>query len=190
MSIAEKYEWLKQKCKESFGDAVKSIFKNIFTYLILMIVGILGFALLLVRQFLDHTFEVSVMQILIILAVFFVIVVVVHWTIYRLRQRVTLSGYCSDVIFEIVWEWDSVLYQEVGDISPIPICPSCAYQLRYYSHPVYKNCVKMECDYCHWTIDLQGGWNSIKVDLIKIIEQRIRSDDWKNAQKRLKKLKK
>jgi hypothetical protein len=179
-----------QKCKESFGDAVKTIIKNIFISLIFLIASILVVALLLVRQSLDHTFEVSVMQILIILAVFFIIVVVVHWAIYWLRQRVTLSGYCRDVIYEIVWEWDSVYYNELDDIRPTPICPSCAYEVSHTIHPKYFDTVMMTCESCHWTTNLHGDWDSIKFEIIKVIEQRIRNNDWKTAQKRLKALKK
>ena len=186
MSIIQILKWLKQKCKESFGDAVK----NFFTRLIFLIVSILGVALLLVRKSLDHTFEVSVMQILIILAVFFIIVVVVHCAIYRLRQQVTLSGYCRDVIYDVVWEWDSVPLDTFGDIRPTPICPSCAYEVCHSQHPKYSNKVMMTCESCYWTTDLQGDWDSIKFDIIKVIEQRIRNNDWKTAQKRLKALKK
>jgi len=184
------FEWLMQKCKESFGDALKTIFKHIFISLIISIASILFVALLLVRKSLDHTFEVSVMQILIILAVFFIIIVFVHWAIYRLRQRVTLSGYCRDVIYDVVWEWDSVRLDTIGDIRPTPICPSCAYELCHFTHPKYSDYEMMTCESCHWTTDLQGKWDSIKFDIIKVIEQRIRNNDWKAAQKRLKALKK
>ena len=190
MAIVKKIEWLMQKCKEGFGDAVKTVFKNFFTWLILVPVGIFAFFLIFVRQSLDHTFEVSVMQILIILAVFLIIIVVVHWAIYRLRKRVTLSGYCRDVIYDVVWEWDSVQLDTSGDIRPNPICPSCAYEVCHSSHPKYSNYVMMTCESCHWTTDLQGDWDSIKSDIIRVIEQRIRNNDWKTAQKRLKALKK
>ena len=184
------FEWLMQKCKESFGDAVKTIIKNIFISLIFLIASIFVVALLLVRHSLDHTFTVSVMQILIILAFFFIIIVVVHWAIYRLRQRVTISGYCRDVIYDVVWEWDSVPFDTFGDISPTPICPSCAYELSHSTHPKLSDTVMMTCESCHWTTNLQGNWDSIKFDIIKVIEQRIRNNDWKTAQKRLKALKK
>jgi hypothetical protein len=154
------YQMAHVKCKEGFDDAIKTIFKNIFIWLIFLIVGILGAALLLVRQSLDNTLEVSVMQISIFLAVFFVIVVVVHWAIYRLRQRMTLSDYCSDVIYDIVWEWDIVPSDTSGDISLTPICPSCAYELYHSRHPKYIDTVLMTCESCHWTTDMQGDWDS------------------------------
>lgn len=179
-----------QKCKEGFDDAVKAVFKNIFISLIFLIVGILGAALLLVRQSLDHTFDVSVMQILIIFAVLFIIVVVVHWAIYWLRQRMTLSDYCRDVIYDVVWEWEIVPSNTSGDICLTPICPSCAYELCHSRHPKYIDTVMMTCESCHWTTDMQGEWNSIKSDIIRVIEQRTRNKDWKNFRKRLKALKK
>ncbi|MGB2806649.1 MAG: hypothetical protein WBC22_02830 [Sedimentisphaerales bacterium] len=188
--MSETFGLLKQKCKEGFGDAVKSIFKNIFLSLIVLIASSLGFVLLLVRQHLGLTFEVSVLQILIILAVFIVIVLAVHWAIYRLRQRGTVSDYCSDVIYDVVWEWDSVLFQNVGKIELTPICPCCDYQLHYHDHPLHRDCTLMECEDCHWTTELQNDGNPIKPVIIKTIEQRIRSGDWMNAQKRLKELKK
>lgn len=190
MTMSETFGLLKQKCKEGFGDAVKSIFKNIFLSLIVLIASSLGFVLLLVRQHLGLTFEVSVLQILIILAVFIVIVLAVHWAIYRLRQRGTVSDYCSDVIYDVVWEWDSVLFQNVGKIELTPICPCCDYQLHYHDHPLHRDCTLMECEDCHWTTELQNDGNPIKPVIIKTIEQRIRSGDWMNAQKRLKELKK
>jgi NADH:ubiquinone oxidoreductase subunit K len=190
MTMSETFGLLKQKCKEGFGDAVKSIFKNIFLSLIVLIASSLGFVLLLVRQHLGLTFEVSVLQILIILAVFIVIGLAVHWAIYRLRQRGTVSDYCSDVIYDVVWEWDSVLFQNVGKIELTPICPCCDYQLHYHDHPLHRDCTLMECEDCHWTTELQNDGNPIKPVIIKTIEQRIRSGDWMNAQKRLKELKK
>ncbi len=191
MSMVQIFEWLMQKCKESFGDAVKTFFKNIFIRFILGIFSVLIFAFLFVRQYLYHTFEVSVMQILIILAVISIIIVVVHWAIYRLRQRVTLSGYCRDVIYDIVWEWDSILFENIGDICNLtPICPSCAYQLCHSAHPKFYDNVMMTCESCRWTTNLHGDWDSIKSDIIRVIEQRIRNNDWKTAQKRLKALKK
>ena len=189
-TMAQIFEWLMQKCKESFGDAVKTIIKNIFISLISLIVIILGVALLLVRQSLDHTFEVSVMQILIILAVLFLIIVVVHWAIYWLRQRVKISDYCRDVIYNVIWEWDSVQLYTDDDIPPNPICPSCSYELCYSKHPKCSDTVMMTCESCNWTTNLQGDWDSIKSDIIRVIGQRIRNNDWKTAQRRIKALKK
>ena len=189
MSIVQIFKCLMQKCKEIFGDAVKTIIKNIFISIILFIVSIPGVVLLLVHQSLDHTFEVSVMQILIILAVFFIIIVGVYLAIYRLRQRLTLSGYCRDVINDVVWEWDSVPFDTFGDIRPTPICPCCAFELCHSTHPKYLDTVMMTCESCRWTTDLQGDWNFIKSDIIRVIEQRIRNNDWKLARKRLKALK-
>jgi len=189
--MVQKFEWLKQKCNEGFGDAVKTIIKNIFISLISLIISIFVVALLLVRQSLDHTCEVSVMQILIILAVFFIIVVVVHWAIYRFRQRVTLSGYCRDVIYDVVWEWDSIRFENIGDIHNLtPICPSCDYELCHSQHPKFSDQVMMTCESCNWTKNLQRDWDYIKSDIIRVIEQRIRNNDWKTAQKRLKALRK
>ena len=187
MSIVQKFEWLMQKCKEGFGDAVKTVFKNIFTWLIFVTVSIFGFFLIFVRQYLDHTFNVSIMQILIILVVFFVIVGVVHWVIYRLRRRLTPSRYCRDVIYDVVWEWDSVIFENVGDIRDLtPICPLCAYEVSHTIHPKYFDHVMMTCHSCYWTEDLQGDWDSIKSDVIRVIKQRIRNNDFKIAKKRLK----
>ncbi|MBN1806018.1 MAG: hypothetical protein JW837_12275 [Sedimentisphaerales bacterium] len=129
------------------------------------------------------------MQILIILALFFIIVIVVHWAIYRLRQRMTLSEYCSDVIYDIVWEWDTFPSDTSGDICLTPICPSCAYELHHSRHPKYIDTVMITCESCQWTTDIQGDWDSIKSDIIRVIEQRARNNDWKNAKKRLKALK-
>jgi hypothetical protein len=190
MSMAETFGRLKQKCKECFSDAINSIFKNIFTWLIVLIGCICLFVLILIRQFLDHTFELSAGQILVCSTVFCIIVVLVNWAIYQFRPRRTVSDYCSDVIYDIVWEWDSFQYGKVGNIEPIPICPACSYHLHYQDHPLQQDFTLIECEDCHWWTDLKGDYDSIKLRVIKIVEFRIRSDDWMNAQTRLKTLKK
>jgi len=115
---------------------------------------------------------------------------VVHLVIYRLLQRMTLSDYCQDVIYDIVWEWDVDPINTSGDISLTPICPSCAYELFHSQHPQYIDTVMVTCESCHWTTDMQGVWNNITADIIRVIDQRTRNNDWKNAKKRLKALKK
>lgn len=188
--MAETFGWFKRKVKEGFSGAIKSIFKNIFTWLIVLIGCIWLFVLMLVRQFLDLYFEVSVGQILICSAVFCIIVVLVNWAIYQIRPRRRISDYRSDVIHGIVWEWDSFQYEEVGDIEPVPICPDCSYQLHYQDHPLKQDCTLMECEDCHWWTELKSEYDSIKPHIIRIVKQRIRSDDWKDAQQRLNSLKK
>jgi hypothetical protein len=190
MSVAETFGWLKQKCKEGFIDAINSILKNIFTWLIVLIGCICLFVLILIRQFLDHTFEVSAGQILLYSAVFCIIVVLVNWAIYQFRPRRTVSDYCSDVIYDIVWEWESLQYEEFGNIEPIPICPVCSYQLNCQDHPLQQDFILIECEGCHWWTELKGDYDSIKININKIVEHRMRSDDWKNAQQRIKELKK
>ena len=123
--------WLIQKCREGFGEAVKSLFKNAFMWSFVVFFGLLGTIYLVARNQLGYkvTLAFTVGQAILVTFCLALLVIFLHVIIRLVRRRRTSANYCSDVIGGIIWEWDA----EFDILSPenflIPLCPKCQCEL-------------------------------------------------------------
>lgn len=187
------WTWMRQKCKEGFGDAVKSLFKNVFTWILVVILTGFGAFLLFVRKLLDNelTFTLTVRQVICIVLGFTVAVVVLHLIIYLLRRRRTPANYCSDVIDDIIWQW-VMERRQTGFVATylIPLCPKdeCQIELRvsYYANDENRVRTLLECPRGDTLLDRPGHPDSMYKSLRTEIERRIRTGEYAKARARIK----
>lgn len=93
-----------------------------------------------------------------------------------------LEYYTKDVVGELIWEWDTYNFAT----SLMALCPKCEAELKFQgsdNHTIYA------CFRCNFNKRFEFNHQNIE-DTVRIeIEKRERTGEWKESEKRIKKIK-